>query len=101
MMFTFQTTDKRIRFTNCSPKQVTDYWKANKKQLIWCLATEGTAPDYVFAYFWHEGHKNWNDLLSCDEHLKTACRRLLTKYYTEAFNNGMVLEYVARLDNQS
>jgi len=99
MKFTFQKTDGNIFYTDAAPKQITDYWRSHKQQLKWCLATEGEQPDYVLAYFWHEGHKSWNDLLTCDEKLKKCYRLLIKKYYMEAFDNGLDLEHVARLDD--
>ena len=97
MYVTFQTTDGRLFKATATAKEVKEFWTINKKQIRWCNVYDEEGQNY----FWHVGHKYWQHFDRLDEKQQAACRRLLAKYYMEAFNNGMVMEYVARLNNQS
>lgn len=97
MYVTFQTTDGKLFQTTATASEVKSFWTINKKQIRWFNAYDEEGQNF----FWHEGHKNWQHFDRLDEQQKAVYRRLLTKYYTEAFNNGMAMEYLTGLDNQT
>lgn len=97
MRFTFQTTDGRMFFTDAEPKAISDYWKRNKRSIKWCIAKF----DSEQLFIWHEGHKGWQHFPRLDEKAQAVYRRLIKKYYMEAYENGVVMEYVGSLDNQN
>ena len=97
MQVTFQKTDGKLFRSSGTPKEVKDFWTNNKTSLKWCFVFDDEGQHFI----WHEGHKYWQHLDRLDDNAKAVYRRLLTKYYTEAFNNGMAMEHIPSLDNQS
>lgn len=104
MEFTFQTTSGKLFCINDEPKNISDYWKKNKQTIRWCVA-KNVADQIILkqdqVFFWSADSNGWQNLTSLDDEAKAVYRRLLKKSYTEAFENGVVLEHITCLNNQS